>query len=281
MSLPNPISSRSGALNEPGRRLRSRVMTTLVAQIGPEGGYLHPVNNRLAAVLGNALSHEAPPRDVVPQRRMRDPGQGLGTPIARSGEHRLDRRVESRLLRARFSSHLTPPSPEMSRSSLEPKGPSLSLGWHQTATRAKRHIPGGPGGDTSLVEPDSPTVNIRPWVRQWGGSSLGSLWMSVRVGRFPPSVAKALQDAEGSVEFRYTRPHRPWPRRDRIVLMETQPEPVLASLTLERREILVFTRTGSPREGARTAQVAVSHLLDSVVWTALAWNPYAMSVGAR
>ncbi len=47
--------------------------------------------------MGNAPSHEAPPQDVVPHRRWRDPRQRSSTPIARSGEHRLDCRVEIRL----------------------------------------------------------------------------------------------------------------------------------------------------------------------------------------
>ena len=97
---------------------------TLVAQIRSEGGYLHPVKNPLRAAPGNAPSHETPPRDVIPHRRMRNSGQCLGTPVARSRDDRLDRRVEIRLLRAALPSsgfHLTPPGLEMSRSPLEPK----------------------------------------------------------------------------------------------------------------------------------------------------------------
>src|SRR5579864_8871261 len=109
---------------------------TLVAQIRSEGGYLHPVKNPLRAAPGNAPSHETPSQDVNPYRRLRNPGQRLGTPIARSGEHRLDRHVEIRLTRAALPSsgfHLTPPGREMSRSPLEPK-----------ATRILRGSPSGP-----------------------------------------------------------------------------------------------------------------------------------------
>src|ERR1019366_6401966 len=117
---------------------------TLVAQIRSEGGYLHPVKNPLRAAPGNAPSHETPPQDVIPHRRLRNPGQRLGTPIARSGEHRRDRHVEIRLTRAALPSsgfHLTPPGREMSRSPLEPKRPRILRGRNSVPGHRHRHIP--------------------------------------------------------------------------------------------------------------------------------------------
>src|ERR1019366_5064283 len=94
---------------------------TLVAQVRPEGGYFHPVDNLLGAAPGHAPSPEAPPQDVVPHRRMRNPRQRLGSPIARSGDHR----VEIRLLRAALPSsgfHLTPPGRRCRGDHLRPRG---------------------------------------------------------------------------------------------------------------------------------------------------------------
>jgi hypothetical protein len=106
--------------------------------------------------------------------------------------------------------------------------------------------------------------------------------MSVRVGKFPASVARALEEAEGSVDFRYTRPQTAWPRRSRIVLMETPPTPVLASLSLDREGVLTFTRTGSRAEGARVAHADIADIVQSKIWLVhLSWGPHAIAVRAQ
>ena len=107
--------------------------------------------------------------------------------------------------------------------------------------------------------------------------------MSSGVRRFPPQVAHALQLPSGAVSFTYTAPaglaRR---RRDRMSLLETPYQEVLATLSLDARGILLFTRTGSRREGARVASCDVSAMLGTSRWlVSLTWDNERMAVEAR
>jgi hypothetical protein len=66
--------------------------------------------------------------------------------------------------------------------------------------------------------------------------------------------------------------------------METRPGPgqVLASLSLDSKGILIFTRTGSRSEGAREVKTDVTEILESEVWIVhLSWGPDEMAISAR
>ena len=107
--------------------------------------------------------------------------------------------------------------------------------------------------------------------------------MSHGVRRFPPHVAGALQQPTGAVVFSYTPPggltRR---RRDRVSLLETPYEELLATLSLDARGALHFTRTGSRREGVRVASCDVRSLLDATRWVvSLAWDDEQITVDVR
>jgi hypothetical protein len=107
--------------------------------------------------------------------------------------------------------------------------------------------------------------------------------MSARVPAFPPDVARALQEREGEVSFRYTLSERlelplPWDK----ALMETPYERVLAALVLDTKLNLRFVRTGSREEGARVVMTRVDHLMDARHWVVtLWWDPDSMRVSVR
>jgi hypothetical protein len=98
--------------------------------------------------------------------------------------------------------------------------------------------------------------------------------------RFPPDVARALQEPAGRVSFRYTPPERAnWPPRHDTPLMETPYERVLASIVLDTKLNLRFIRTGSREEGARVVRTDVAALLDARHWQVeLIWNADEMQV---
>ena len=98
--------------------------------------------------------------------------------------------------------------------------------------------------------------------------------------RFPPDVARALQEPAGRVSFRYTRPERAdWPPRHNTPLMETPYERVLASIVLDTKLNLRFVRTGSREEGARVVRTGVAGLVDVKHWhIELVWDADHMQV---
>lgn len=107
--------------------------------------------------------------------------------------------------------------------------------------------------------------------------------MAHGVRRFPPHVAVVLQQPSGAVAFSYTPPAGlASRRRDRMSLLETPYEDVLATLSLDGRGTLRFTRTGSSREGARVARCDVSSLLEATRWfVSLRWDDEQMTVDVR
>lgn len=107
--------------------------------------------------------------------------------------------------------------------------------------------------------------------------------MSVKVGRFPPSVAQALQKIEGSVSFTFTPSSTlACTRRGRLSLMETPYENVLATLSMDADHTLFFTRTGSRDEPMRVARTNVSDLIGVEHWVVtLTWNTDIMAVSVR
>ena len=107
--------------------------------------------------------------------------------------------------------------------------------------------------------------------------------MSDGVRRFPPEVARALQQPVGAVSFTYTPPAGLVTRRhDRMSLLETPYHEVLATLSLDGRDILHFTRTGSRREGVRVARCDVTSILDATRWVvSLSWDGERVSVDVR
>ena len=99
--------------------------------------------------------------------------------------------------------------------------------------------------------------------------------------KFPPDVARALQEPEGTATVHYTHPaplEGPSPM-DRL-LMETPYEEVLAALVLDTKLSLRFIRTGSRREGARVARTDVTHLVGADRhWTiTMSWSLEEISV---
>ena len=107
--------------------------------------------------------------------------------------------------------------------------------------------------------------------------------MSGGVRRFPPDVARTLQQQLGAVSFTYTPPAGlATRRRDRVSLLETPYEEVLATLSLDARGVLHFTRTGSRREGVRDARCDVSSLLDATPWVvSLRWDDERIAVNVH
>lgn len=107
--------------------------------------------------------------------------------------------------------------------------------------------------------------------------------MAGGVRRFPPHVARALQQHAGAVSFTYTPPAGlATRRRDRVSLLETPYEEVLATLSLDARGVLHFTRTGSRREGVRVARCDVSSWLDASRWlVSLTWDGDRITVDVR
>ena len=108
--------------------------------------------------------------------------------------------------------------------------------------------------------------------------------MSQQIRRFPPDVARSLQEPEGAVTVHYTHPgplEGP-PPMDRM-LMQTPYEEVLAALVLDTKLNLRFIRTGSRREGARVALVNLSPFVrGGRHWLiGMAWSLDEMSVSVR
>ena len=107
--------------------------------------------------------------------------------------------------------------------------------------------------------------------------------MSGGVRRFPPDVARALQQHAGEATFTYTPPAGLTTRRQgRLSLLETPYQEVLATLSLDARGVLHFTRTGSRREGVRVARCDVMSVLDATRWVvSLSWDDERISVDVR
>jgi hypothetical protein len=105
--------------------------------------------------------------------------------------------------------------------------------------------------------------------------------VSIDSPRFPPSVADALQEPEGSVVVHVTpaaRTRRPTDYR--WLLMACHDRPVLASLVLDNAGRLRFSRT---ERGAGTVQARAdaSALLDVRTWRVeLAWTSEGATVHA-
>jgi len=110
--------------------------------------------------------------------------------------------------------------------------------------------------------------------------------MSRLAPAFPPDVAAALQQRSGTVTVRYTLAARyadALPPFD-LVLMRTEYERVLASISLDTKRQLRFVRTGDPSEGARVARTDATPLLESGShpWQiALTWDPDQIAVEAH
>ena len=104
--------------------------------------------------------------------------------------------------------------------------------------------------------------------------------MSVKVGRFPSSVARALQEIEGSVSFTYTPPSDvARSNRGRFSLMETPYGSVLVTLSMNADYTLFFTRTGSRAEPMRVARTNAADVIGAGHWlVTLTWNTDAMSI---
>jgi len=97
-------------------------------------------------------------------------------------------------------------------------------------------------------------------------------------------VARALQEPEGEVSFRYTHPAPlDGPPAFDTPLMQTPYEDVLASLTLDTKLNLRFVRTGSRTEGARVALVNVSSLVGHERhWdVTLSWGSERLRIAVR
>ena len=107
--------------------------------------------------------------------------------------------------------------------------------------------------------------------------------MSVLRPSFPPDVARALQQPEGEVSFRYTLSERlQEPQAMDRMLMETPYERVLVALVLDTKRNLRFIRTGSRAEGARVALVNVETLMDARHWDVwLRWDAETMTLRVR
>lgn len=107
--------------------------------------------------------------------------------------------------------------------------------------------------------------------------------MSGGLRRFPRHVAPALQQQVGAVSFTYTPPAGlAARRREGASLLETPYDEVLATLSLDARGVLRFTRTGSRREGVRVASCDVNSVLDAARWVvSLSWDDERIAVGVH
>jgi hypothetical protein len=105
--------------------------------------------------------------------------------------------------------------------------------------------------------------------------------VSIDAPRFPPAVVDRLQASEGSAVVHVTPAARTRRPSDyRWLLMACHDRPVLASLVLDNRGRLRFSRT-ERGVGTVQARADVSGLMDARTWRVeLSWTPEGATVSA-